>query len=122
MDLTRLNAFIELAECTKIKSGLAKEAAFEIEVTAGLARGRVRATYRDLEVAVLDKQSGTGRRFDHRVASFLANLFKVRSSNAPGATSGIKEGKVDYLRSPEDEFLEFVWFALWSGVQDAITY
>jgi len=28
----------------------------------------------------------------------------------------MKEGKVSYSRRPEDEFLQFVWFALRSGV------
>ena len=51
MDLTRLDAFLDIAEHTRIKSGSAQEAAFEIEVTAGQARGRVRAIYKDLEIA-----------------------------------------------------------------------
>ncbi|MCX6926846.1 MAG: hypothetical protein NT154_27120, partial [Verrucomicrobia bacterium] len=48
MDLTRLDAFLDIAEHTRIKSGSAQEAAFEIDVTAGQARGRVRAIYKDL--------------------------------------------------------------------------
>ena len=63
MDLTRLDVFLDIAEHTRIKSGSAQEAAFEIEVTAGQARGRVRAIYRDLEIAVLDKQTGTEKGF-----------------------------------------------------------
>ena len=51
MDLTRLNAFLEIAEHTRIKSGSAQEAAFEIDVTAGQARGHVHAIYKDLEIA-----------------------------------------------------------------------
>ena len=58
MDLTRLDAFLDIAEHTRIKSGSAQEAAFEIDVTAGQARGRVRAIYGDLEIALLDKQTG----------------------------------------------------------------
>src|ERR1019366_7691752 len=41
MDLTHLDAFLDIAERTRIKSGTAKEAAFEIDVTAGQARGHV---------------------------------------------------------------------------------
>jgi hypothetical protein len=122
MDLTRLDAFLDLAEHTRIKSGSAQQATFEIEVTAGQAHGRVQAIYGDLEIAVLDKQTGTDRRFDHRVVSFLANLLKIRNGNGPLAAGPAKEGKVNYTRSPEDEFLEFVWFALWSGIRDVITH
>ena len=66
MDLPRLNAFLDIAEHTRIKSGSAQEVTFEIDVTAGRARGRVRANYRDLVIAVLDKQTGTEKGFESR--------------------------------------------------------
>jgi hypothetical protein len=64
---------------------------------------------------VLDQQTGTEKGFDNRVASFLANVLKVRTANAPDALGSMKQGDVNYLRAPEETFLEFVWFALWSG-------
>ena len=121
MDLTRLDAFLEIAEHTRIKSGSAQEASFEIDVTAGQARGRVRAIYRDLEMAVLDKQSGTEKGFDNRVTSFLMNALKFRNSNAPDASGSMKEGEVKYTRRPDDEFQQFAWFALRTGVLDVIS-
>jgi hypothetical protein len=122
MDLTRLNAFLELSEQVRIQSGSAQEATFEIEVHAGQAIGRVRAIYDDLKVTVLDQQTGTKEGFDNRVASFLANLLKVRTSNAPDALGSMKQGQVNYTRTPENTFLEFVWFALRSGVMDVISH
>jgi hypothetical protein len=122
MDLTRLDAFLELAEHVRINSGTAQLVAFEIEVNAGQAIGRVRAIYDDLKITVLDQQTGTEKGFDNRVASFLANLLKLRTSNAPDASGSMREGEVDYLRAPEETFLEFVWFALWSGIADVISY
>jgi hypothetical protein len=121
MDLTRLDAFLDIAEHTRIKSGSAQEAAFEIDVTAGQARGRVRAIYGNLEMAVLDKQSGTEKGFDNRVASFLMNELKFRNSNAPDASGSMKEGEVNYTRRPDDEFQQFAWFALRTGVLDVIS-
>jgi hypothetical protein len=121
MDLTRLDAFLDIAEHTRVKSGSAKEVAFAIDVTAGQARGRVRAIYRDLNMALLDKQTGTEKGFDNRAASFFANAFVIRNSNAPDASGSMKEGGVNYARRPEDEFLQFVWFALRSGVLDVIS-
>jgi hypothetical protein len=121
MDLTRLDAFLENAEHTRIKSGRAQEVAFDIDVTAGQARGRVRAIYDNLEFAFLDKQTGSEKGLDHRVASFLANELKFRSSNTPDAAGTMKEGKVDYTRRPGDEFQQFVWFALRSGAQDVVS-
>jgi hypothetical protein len=122
MDLTRLDAFLDIAEHTRIKSGSVKEAAFEIDVTTGQARGRVRAIYGNLEIAILDKQTGTEKGLNNRVASFLANAFKIRSSNAPDASGSMKEGEVNYTRRPEEEFLQFAWFALRAGVLDIISH
>jgi hypothetical protein len=122
MDLTRLNAFLDIAERTRIKSGSAQAANFEIEVTAGQARGHVRGIYRDLELAMLDKKTDTEKGVGNRVASFLENVLKIRSSNAPGASGAMKEGVVNYTRRPEDEFLQFAWFALRAGVLDVITH
>ncbi len=121
MDLTRLDAFLDIAEHTRIKSGSAKEAAFEIDVTNGHARGRVQAIYKDLEMAVLDKQRGTEKGFDNRVASFLMNVLKIRNSNAPDAARSMKEGEVKYTRRPDDQFQQFAWFALRTGVLDVIS-
>jgi hypothetical protein len=78
MDLTRLDAFLDIAEHTRLKSGTVQEAAFEIDVTAGQASGRVRAIYQNLEIAFLDKQTGTENGFDNRVASLLANVLKIQ--------------------------------------------
>ena len=121
MDLTRLDAFLDIAEHTRIKSGSAQEAAFEIDVTAGQARGRVRAIYRDLEIALLDKQTGNEKGVANRVASFFANVLKIRNANTPEGSGSRKEGKVNYTRRPDDEFLQFVWFALRTGVLDIIS-
>ena len=122
MDLTRLDAFLDLAEHTRIKSGSAQEASFEIDVTAGQARGHVRGIYRDLEIAVLDKQTGSEKGLNNRVSSFLANSFKIRNSNAPDTSGSMKEGEVNYTRRPQDEFLQFAWFALRTGVLDIISH
>ena len=122
MGLTRLNAFLEIAEHTRIKSGSAQEAAFEIDVIAGQARGRVRAIYKDLEIAVLDKQSGTAEGLDNRVFSFLANLLKIRNANAPDASGSMKEGEINYARRPDEAFQQFAWFALRAGVLDVISH
>jgi len=121
MDLTQLDAFLDVAERTRIKSGSAQAVAFDIEVTAGQARGRVSAIYKDLEIAVLDKQADTEKGLDNRVASFLVNLLKIRNSNRQDGSGAMKEGEVKYTKRPEDEFMQFAWFALRSGVLDVIS-
>ena len=122
MDLTRLDAFLDIAEHTRIKSGSAQEAAFDIHVTSGQATGRVSAIYKDLEIALLDKQTGNEKGAANRLASFLANVVKIRSANTAAASGSSKVGTVNYARKPEDEFQQFLWFALRTGVLDIISH
>jgi hypothetical protein len=122
MDLTNLDAFLDVDARTRITSGTVKEAVFDIDVTAGQARGRVRGSYQNLEIALLDKKTGAENGLDDRINSFLANVLKIRSSNAPGALGVSKEGEVSYTRKPDDEFQQFLWFALRTGVLDIISH
>jgi hypothetical protein len=122
MDLACLSEFLDVSEHTRIKSGRAQGVTFEVDVTGGHARGHVRGIYKDLVVAILDKKTGTEKGFDNRFASFLANLLKVRNSNAPNSSGSRKEGKVEYTRRAEDTFLQLVWFALRTGVLDIISH
>ena len=122
MDLTRLNAFLEIAEHTRIKSGNAQAVTFEIDVTASQARGRVQAIYQDLVIAVLEQENGTERGLGNRISSFLANAFIIRNANAPNASGVMKEGQVSYTQGPGDVFLQMAWFALRSGVLDVIRF
>jgi hypothetical protein len=121
MDLTRLDAFLDIAEHTQLKSGTVQEASFQIDVTSGQARGFVRGSYTNLDIAVLDKRTGSKNGLDSRIASFLANELKIRSANVPNATGAVKAGEVKYTRRPEDEFQQFAWFALRTGVLDIIS-
>jgi hypothetical protein len=122
MDLTHLNAFLELAEQVRINSGTVHEASFEIEVRDGQARGRLRAIFDDLGIAILDQETGTKQGFGNRISSFLANALAIRKSNAPDALGSMRMGDVNHTRSPEEEFLEFVWISLRSGVLDVISH
>jgi hypothetical protein len=122
MDLTRLDGFLDIVEHTRIKSGSAQQAAFDIDVAAGQARGRVRAIYRDLDIALLNKRTGSAKGLENRVVSFFANELKIRNSNTPNASGSMKEGEVNYTRRPEEEFTQFAWFALRSGVLDVISH
>jgi hypothetical protein len=121
IDLTRLDGFLDIAEHTRIKSGSARAAVFEIQVIGGHASGYVRAAYRDLEIAVLDKQTGSETAVVDRIASFFANTLKIRNVNTMDGSGPRKDGEVKYTRRPQDEFQQFVWFALRTGVMDVIS-
>ena len=69
----------------------------------------------------LNNQTGSAKGLENRVTSFFEDALKIRHSNAPDASGSMKEGEINYTRSPEDTFLQFAWFALRSGVLDVIS-
>jgi hypothetical protein len=57
------------------------------------------------------------------MTAFLANTFKVRNASASGSLpETLREGRVDYSRSPDEQFLEFLWSALRGGVIEVISF
>jgi hypothetical protein len=122
MDLSALNSFLETAEQIRIKSGVLQSATYEIHVASGRASGNLRALYTDLTFAVINKETRSEKGFFNVIASFIANNFKIRGTNVPDYTGSIKIGEVNYARTPDNPFIQFMWFALRSGVKDVVGF
>ena len=122
MDLGHLDNFLVPAEQMRIKSGSAQGATFDIVVDSGRARGSVRGSYEDLKIAFLDKQTGSEKGLENRLSSLVANAFKIRSSNHADVLARPKEGRVEYVRGTQDGFVQYLWFALRTGVLDLISH
>jgi hypothetical protein len=122
MDLSVLNSFLETAEQMRIKAGILQAATFEINVASGRASGNVRALYKDLTLAAINKHTGSEKGIFDVIASFVANNTKIRTNNMPGNSGEMKIGKVKYTRHRDDPFFRFVWFSLRSGVGDVVGF
>ncbi len=121
MDLTRLDGYMDGSGRIQIRSGSASEALFDIDVVGGRAHGVLRGVYRDLQVTVVDRDTGSGKGITDRVATILTNHLRVRNENTPDKAGALKAGEVDYARKPEETFLQFAWLALRTGVLDLIS-
>jgi hypothetical protein len=122
MDVTELNSFLEPSEHHRIKSGLLKSAAFNINVVAGRANGNLRAEYQDLTLAVINKETGSEKGIIDRISSFFGKVFVIRENNMPDEDGSMKIGKTNYVRNPDDYFFQFIWFALRNGVGDIVGF
>ena len=122
MELSTLNRFLEKAEQKRIKSGFLHGATFEINVVSGRASGNVRAEYKDLTLAAINKKTGSEKGFVDGLVSYIANTYKIQGSNLPGKSGSILVGKVKYVRQRGDPFFGFVWFALRSGLADVVGF
>ncbi len=122
MDVTKLNVFIEAGEHRRIKSGILQSAVFNISVNSGRASGTLRASYKDLSIAVLNKDTGSENGIFNRLLSFFGKVFIIRGTNMPDENGLMKIGQIKYMRNAQDYFLQFVWFALRSGVADLVGF
>jgi hypothetical protein len=122
MDLTRLNSFLETGEGLRIKSGILQTATFDVNINAGRASGSVRAMYEDLNIAALNKRTGSEKSAANQISSIIINATKIRGSNMPDKSGSIKIGEVKYERKRDDTFLQLVWFSLRSGIGDVVGF
>jgi hypothetical protein len=99
-----------------------QEATFAITVVSGRATGSVRALYRGLVVAVIDKRTGSAAGVMDGLVSFITNRFKIRGTNMPDASGKTHPGVVRYTHKIDEAFMEFTWFALRSGVGDVVGF
>jgi hypothetical protein len=122
MDLTRLNSFLEIGERLRIKSGVLETASFDIAIIAGRASGPLRVMYKDLNIVVLDKHTGSENGALNRIASLMINTTKIRGTNMPEASGQMKIGTVKYIKKKYDTFVQLVWFSLRSGMADVVGF
>ncbi|MEX2089607.1 MAG: DUF748 domain-containing protein, partial [Bacteroidota bacterium] len=122
MDLRALNSFLEPAEQMRIKTGTLERANFDVHVVSGRAFGSLRGIYRDLSLAAINKQTGSEKGLSDKITSFIANEFKIHGTNVPDKPDSFKIGKVNYMRKPDDTFIQYVWYALRTAVQDVVGF
>jgi len=122
MNLSALNPFLETAEEMRITAGVLQGATFDIRVVSGRASGDVKAEYRDLTLAAMDRLTGSQDGLSDVLKSFVANNFTIRGSNSAGQPGSPKIGEVAYTLKRDDVFLKFAWFALRSGVGDVVGF
>ncbi len=120
MNLSALNSHLGPSDQMRINAGVLQEATFEISVAAGRASGNVRAVYRDLTLAAINKHTGSEAGFSDAIMSYIANTYTIRRTNVLDASGVMKIGEVRYMRKRDDPFFGFVWVALRSGVQDIV--
>jgi hypothetical protein len=122
MDVTVLNSFLEAGEHRRIKSGILDTASFAIDVKSGHANGTLRLVYKDLSIAVLNKDTGSEKGFFDWVSTLIGKIFVIRGSNMPDEKGSMKIGETKYTRKSDDYFLQFMWFSLRNGLGDVVGF
>jgi hypothetical protein len=118
-DAGLLNPLLTDLEGARITAGTVDSIAWDFTVTDGLAAGRMRAIYRDLAMERLDKVSRTQDLGD-AIASFLANLLKLKQSNPASAGDPPRVVALAHRRAPHEAFFRFLWVTLRGGLLETV--
>lgn len=116
VDLPTFDALLVPLEGVKLR-GRVDTVAFRVEAAGDTATGTVRATYRDLSLDFVDRESGEGT-FLGPIKRLFVNL---NTNNYPGRDGDpVQTGAVTHRVEPDDELLEIVWEALRSGLMSLV--
>jgi hypothetical protein len=93
-----------------------------MDVRSGVSTTTVRPQYRDVSLRVLPTNVKDTRSFFDGVKSFIANTFVLRTTNVDDASSKATSATTTYVRTPKQEFFEFIWLALRKSIQKVVGF
>lgn len=120
MNVSALNAFLVPVERLRITAGRIHAASYAITVVDGKARGSLKIRYDGLRLSMLDKKTGSAKGILNRLASLYARIFVINSKNRRDDDGVLALGHIRYRRDKEDYYLQYIWFALRTGVFDIV--
>jgi hypothetical protein len=118
-DARILNNLLADLEGIRISSGVVDTISWEFEVREGLARGRVRALYRDLKIDKLD-QVTLDQNLGEAILSYFANNFTLAPQNPREDGDPPEIMPLFRRRAPDEPFFGFLWATLRGGLVKAI--
>lgn len=118
IDLTRLNSLTIPLEGLEIQEGRLEGLRYDVTVDGLIAGGTVWAAYRELDVQMVDRETGEGGLIAD-VKSFVANTFVLRDDNMPDTEKeeeGVQPGPVEHVLEADDPFFTRLWAPIRSGL------
>ena len=116
MEMKSLNKTLVPTAFVRIDDGEILGLDFEMQVGAEQAKGSMIFRYRDLKISLLDKESNE-ETFGNKVASLLANTFKIKSDNTG---NDLRSADINFKRDPKKSVFNYWWKSLLSGLKSSI--
>lgn len=118
-DATLLNSFAMPLGMMKVEKGELQKLQANIHGNELGAGGDVMVLYKDLKLALLEKDKGKSVLDKKDVTSFIANLFVLKKDNPKEGKTPRKE-QAAFKRDPEGGFMMLVWKTILVGVLKTI--
>src|SRR5690606_29142456 len=110
------NSILMDLEGFKIESGRVDTAWFDVDVKDDLAKGKLVAVYRDLDLDKIDKVT-RGQSLGDKLASFIASNFKIKSANPDGHHGEPPRVASIYLRrNRQTPLIQYLWYTVRQGL------
>jgi len=119
MPLGDFNPLLNNLAFVYIRDGYNKMATLDFYADSSVARGKSDFRYSDLKIRLIDKKTLKTSAFDESAASFLANLFVVRTNN-PRYGVLTRKGKIYFERDRQKSILNYLAKSALSGVVSTI--
>lgn len=117
MDLRRMNPAVEKLAFVRIKSGSLQRMDFTINATPVSSKTYMKFLYNDLEVQLLNKETGTTA--NQGLASTVVNALIIDKSNPiQGLSPRIAD--VNYTRDQSRSIFNFLWKSLFSALKPSV--
>ena len=120
MPATAFNWFLAMNEAFAFDGGSVEEIEFRHTVSAGLARTTLTPRYRDLSVDPTGEGGGVIGSVTRGVKEFMAQAFKVRSSNPGDPAKSPRVARTVRRYYPTSTWLQFIWFSLRDGLMEVV--
>jgi len=98
-----------------IKSGYLQSAEIKSVIRNGLATGTVQMQYRDLQVAIMKKDTGKTRKVVSKIANILLNEDNEKEDPANFVT-----GNINLTRTRQEEYFAFLWHSIQTGMLPSV--
>ncbi|MDJ1492824.1 hypothetical protein QNI19_07760 [Cytophagaceae bacterium DM2B3-1] len=116
MSATAFNLISFPNENIRLTDGLVNEVTFSSHIRRGIARGSVKALYRDLKIEVIDPE----KHKTHQLLTLLGNI-AIKADNTAKEEKPARLGTIFYQRERDDSFVTYLWQSLKSGLFSSIT-
>jgi hypothetical protein len=118
MPITAFNSFLIPANGLEITDGKLERVRFAFEVANGKAAGRIRPTWQNLNLRMVDpvtRKQNLGQKLKSIVARMVS-----KDENMPDEQGRIAGARISYVVAPTDTFWGLIWRSLRSGLVRAM--
>jgi hypothetical protein len=107
---TKLNSWLVPLNRLEISTGSLTSGKIDMSIRSGSATTSVLPIYDNFEISILAQKKGQSQSVMDKIKTFVAETFIVHDGN-PGK-SGLKTGVTTLAHTPDEEFMQFIWYAI----------